>query len=165
MNRHMPWALALALLIGSGVDALASEKRPLPEFSVTTLEGAVVPVASLGMQGQWLIVYVGPDSAPSGRLLQAMKAWEASATIAQRSLVVVGGEADSARQLIAKLADDAPAVRWVTDPTQAAWKALRLSGTPTIVGVRDGRVEWALAGVLNNPATLESVVTSWVGGR
>ena len=163
MHRYMTWALAVALVIASRAPVAASEKRPLPEFTVTTLEGAAVPVASLGQQGQWLIVDVAADSAPSGRLLQAMKVWESAAAVAQRSVVVVAGEAANARTLIARLGDDAPGVRWVADPSSAAWKALRLTGTPTLVGVRDGRIEWVLAGVLNDPRVLESAVTSWVG--
>ena len=57
---------------------------------------------------------------------------------------------------------DYPSVRWLADPDGAAWKALRLTGTPFILGIKDSQIVWSLAGVLNDPAVLESVIRSWV---
>lgn len=162
MNRTMRWAILPALLVCvASVHGIASEKRPLPEFQVTTLEGATATGASLGQPGQWLIIYVAADSAPSARLVKALKGWQSPA-LSERTVVVVGGAVADARRFVAQQAEAAPSVRWMANPTSSAWKALRLSGTPTLVGVRDGRIEWVLAGVLNDPKALESVVTSWV---
>jgi hypothetical protein len=37
-----------------------------------------------------------------------------------------------------------------------------LTGTPCLLGVRDARIMWSLAGVLNDPKALESVIRSRV---
>jgi hypothetical protein len=42
------------------------------------------------------------------------------------------------------------------------WSALRLTGTPVLVGVKQGMIQWAISGVLNDPAALESAVKTWV---
>lgn len=55
-----------------------------------------------------------------------------------------------------------PAVRWFADPDGSARLALRITGTPFILGVTDGQIAWSLAGVLNDPRALESVMRGWV---
>ena len=165
MNRNMRWATLLALLVTlASVGAIAAEKRPLPPFDVTTPTGATVGAASLGPPGQWLIVYVAPNSAPSARLVKALQSWQSPA-LAERTVVVIGGTLAGARRFIDQQAGAASSLRWVTDPSSVAWRALRLSGTPTLVGVKDGRIEWVLAGVLNDPKALESAVRSWVEAK
>jgi hypothetical protein len=74
----------------------------------------------------------------------------------------VGGPADQAASFVAGRGDQFAAVRWFADPGEAAWRAMRFTGTPSLVGVRDGQIQWTIAGVLNDPKALESVVRSWV---
>jgi len=165
MNRNMRWAALPSLLVTlASVVGVAAEKRPLPPFDVTTPAGATVGAASLGTPGQWLMVYVAPDSAPSARLVKALQSWQSPALV-ERTVIVIGGTLADARRFVDQQVGAASSLRWVADPASAGWKALRLSGTPTLVGVKDGRIEWVLAGVLNDPKALESVVRSWVEPR
>jgi hypothetical protein len=141
--------------------AQASERRPLPAFQVVSLDGAAVSADQIGAPGQWLAIYVTPTSAASARLLAAMKAWESPAT-AERVVVLVGAQLPATKDFAAQHSHEFPAVRWFADPQGAAWKALRLTGTPYLLGVRDGVIMWSLAGVLNDPKALESVIRSWI---
>jgi hypothetical protein len=156
--------LAVALITLSQVAATpasAAGRGPLPAFQVLTLEGAALESAKMGPAGQWLLIYATPTSAASARLLNAMKQWE-SADLDARAVVVVGAALDRAAAFAQQHAADYPAVRWFADPDGAAWTALRLTGTPYILGIRDGQIVWSLAGVLNDPAALESVIRTWV---
>jgi len=90
-----------------------------------------------------------------------MKAWESPA-MAQRVVVLGGGQLEAAKAFVGGRSHEWPAVRWFADPQGEAWRALRLTGTPYLLGIRDARITWSLAGVLNDPAALESVIRSWV---
>jgi hypothetical protein len=146
---------------GLGAGLHAAEKRPLPEFQVATLDGAIVASSQIGPAGQSLLIYVTPTSPASARLLTAMKDWQTDA-MAQRVVVVIGAPVAAAQAFVSERATEFASVRWYVDPQGEAWKALRLTGTPYLLGVRDGQIAWALAGVLNDPTALESVVRSWV---
>jgi hypothetical protein len=163
-GRALSVCLAVAVALGAlghASLACAAEKGPLPAFQVLTLDGTAVPSAQAGPAGQWLLIYVTPTSAASARLLGAMKQWE-SADLDARTVVIVGASVDKSAAHAQQHAADYPAVRWLVDPDGTAWKALRLTGTPYILGVRDGQIVWSLAGVLNDPRALESVIRSWV---
>jgi hypothetical protein len=153
--------LALVAWAAASLAAGAAEKRPLPPFQLVTLEGASVESAQIGPAGQWLLLYVTPTSAASIRLLGGMKEWE-SADLDARTVVVFGSTVADAAAFVQKRAAEFPGVRWLVDPDGAARQFLRVTGTPYILGIKDGQIVWALAGVLNDPRALESVIRSWV---
>jgi hypothetical protein len=156
-------AVATVIAVALGLAALASaaEKRPLPAFQVATLDGVAVDSPQVGPAGQWLLIYMTPTSAASARLLSGMKQWE-TPELDARTVVVIGAPVADAARFVSARAAEFPAVRWLADPQGAAWQALRLTGTPYILGVKDGQIAWSLAGVLNDPKALESVIRSWV---
>lgn len=163
-STSVVWFVVAALwfvAVGLGVGLHADEKRSLPAFQVATLDGAAVASSQIGPAGQSLLIYVTPTSPASARLLAAMKAWQTDA-MAQRVVVVIGAPVAAAQAFVSERATEFANVRWFADPQGEAWKALRLTGTPYLLGVRDGQIAWALAGVLNDPMALESVVRSWV---
>lgn len=157
----MPLLAAIALAVAAPV--LASEKRPLPDAAVLGGDGRPVALASLGAEGQWLLIYLATDSTPSARLVDALKAWQAEVPqLASRAVLVFGGRAERVRQFVEARGEAMPGLRWTVDADGSAATALRVTGTPTIVGVADGRIEWALAGVLNDPKTFRQALTAWV---
>ena len=80
-----------------------------------------------------------------------------------RVVIIVGGPRDAAQAFIQKLTSAAPApYRWLADPQLEAGLALGIAGSPVLIGVDRGVTEWSLAGVLDDPAALESVVRRWV---
>ncbi|HPK71460.1 MAG TPA: hypothetical protein PLN93_05940 [Vicinamibacterales bacterium] len=154
-------AVAACVLPAAGAAGGGDEKRPLPPFDVLAPSGEAVQSSQVGPPGQWLLVYVAPASPASIRLLEAMRAWE-SPGLASRAVVVIGAPAAEAASFVQERGNEFPAVRWCADPDGSARRALRITGTPFILGVTDGQIAWSLAGVLNDPRALESVMRGWV---
>ena len=153
----MMLVLVLALLQGG-----TRAERPLPAFEVVTSEGAAVSSAQLTSEPQYLLVYVNAASSTSRKLLDALGEW-ATPELARRTVVVIGGTPQEAQRFIES---GMPASLLGTaryfDTGRSAWQALNLRGSPVLIGVRDGRTEWSLSGVLSDPAALKSVVLTWV---
>ena len=141
----------------------AIERRPLPTFQVAAFDGPMVASPQLAVDGQWLIVYVAPGCTSCNRLLAALKAWQTPGLLA-RTVIVVGGTTDGANAYLATaLPPEVSAIRKYADPFASAWTSLHLTGTPVIIGVKDGTIWWSISGVLNDPRALESAVRTWVG--
>lgn len=156
-------AVVAVLLALAAQQATAIERRPLPTFQVAALDGTAVASPQLAVGGQWLLVYVAPGCAPCDRLLAAFKAWQTPDLLA-RTVIVVGGTTDGAKAyLAAALPPEVSAIRSYADPLASAWTSLQLTGTPVIIGVKDGAVNWSISGVLNDPRALESAVKTWAG--
>lgn len=156
-------AAAVAAASVVAVAALqAIEQRPLPAFEVVNAAGEATPSAMMGPGGKWVLIYVAPECRSCQRLFIAMEDWN-SAPLNAATVVMVQGDHATAR---AYAADRLPAAvvgtRWFADATGAGRKALQLSGSPVIIGMQDQQIKWALAGVLNNPAALESALRTWV---
>ena len=160
-TRRWMATLTLALALGIVASLDASEKRPLPAFAMVMLDGAPTNSIAAAGGGTHLIVYVSPGSAPSDRLVRALKQWDSEALRA-RTLVIIGNNRADAQQWIDAAGADALAVRYAVDEGGEARRALKLTGAPHLLGIADGRIEWAISGVLNDPRMLESVVRTWV---
>ena len=153
----MMFVLVLALLQGG-----TRAERPLPAFEVVTSEGAAVSSAQLSSEAQYLLVYVNAASSTSRRLLDALGDW-ATPELARRTVVVIGGTPQEAQRFIETgMPVSLQGTARYFDTGRSAWQALNLRGSPVLIGVRDGRTEWSLSGVLSDPAALKSVVLTWV---
>ena len=151
------FVLVLALLQG-GVRG----ERPLPAFQVVTGEGAVVSSAQLTSESQYLLVYVNAASSTSRKLLAALGEW-ATPELARRTVVVIGGTPQEAQRFIdSGVPESLQGMTRYFDTGRSAWQALNLRGSPVLIGVREGKTEWSLSGVLSDPAALKSVVMTWV---
>lgn len=154
----------LPVTLALSVPVVASEKRPLPDVAVTAADGSRVSLPALTAEGHWLVMVVATDSTPSARLVSALKEWQAEVPhLADRAVLVFTGPGDRTQQFVAARGDEMPAARWFVDADGSAATALRVTGTPAIIGVADGRIEWVLAGVLNDPKTFQKALTGWVG--
>jgi hypothetical protein len=157
----MPLVVASALAVA--VPVLASEKRPLPDVAVMASDGGRISLPALGSDGAWLLIYVGTASTPSARLVAALKEWHGEVPeIGSRVVLLFSGPVDEARQFVEARGDAMPTLRWTIDADGTAAEALRLVSTPTVVGVEGTRIEWVLAGVLNDPKTFQQALTAWV---
>ena len=153
----MMFVLILALLQGG-----TRGERPLPAFEVVTSEGAAVSSAQLTSEPQYLLVYVNAASSTSRKLLDALGEW-ATPDLTRRTVVVIGGTPQEAQRFIeAGMPASLQGTARYFDTGRSAWQALSLRGSPVLIGVRDGRTEWSLSGVLSDPAALKSVVLTWV---
>jgi hypothetical protein len=155
---------ALALMAAAAGTTFAAQFRPLPAFTVVAPDGRDVPSSSLTSEARWVLVYVKPDAAATSRLLKALAEWRLAPEQVRRIVLVVEGRRDQVAAFIAaKWATENGDLMWYADAGGEAASALGLTGAPALKGVRAGAIEWALEGVLNDPAAFESVVRTWIG--
>lgn len=148
----------VAMLFALALTADAADKRPLPATRLQAADGSPVSLDPAAPEAR-VYVYVTPGSTVSRRFLAALRDWQVPAP--DRITVVVGGTQAEAAAFAA--ADHGvPGVQWLLDPDRTFWTDLQVTGVPTLFGVRGGVIEWRLAGVLNDPAALKAVVTSWL---
>lgn len=156
--RRAAIALALAGCLVAPFPAGAGAKGPLPDLSLTSLDGEAIPPGNLSRSGRWLLVYVQPESGTSRSLLKRLE--PAVRKAGPAVVVVVGASAESARSLAAS----SPALgeaAFYADPTHEAFAALGLRGAPVVLGIRDQTIEWTLAGTVVDTRTFESILTTW----
>jgi hypothetical protein len=134
----------------------------MPSFTVTRLDGASVDSARLTAEAQYVLLYVTPDCRPCDRLLALIRSAN-SPQFTSRVVVLVSGEANSAARYVSRqIPAEAGPVTWYADADGGAYSALRLTGAPVLIGVKNSQVMWSVAGVLNDASTVESVVRTWV---
>ena len=140
----------------------AIEKRAMPAFTVTRLDGALVDSRQLTAETQYVLLYVTPDCRPCDRLLALIRSAN-SPQFTSRVVVIVSGETTAGAGYVSRqIPAEAGPLTWYADTDGGGYRALRLSGIPVLVGVKDGHVMWSVAGVLNDAATVESVIRTWV---
>lgn len=158
------WGGAIAaavVLVGAAVGAI--EQRPLPAFTVTAADGAETPGAAVVREGKWLLIYVTPFCRTCDGLLRDMARWGSNALPAATVIIVgTAAHADAAWYVARAVPEAMAASAWYADAQGQARGALRLRGAPVVIGMRGERIEWAIAGVLDDPRTLESALRSWV---
>jgi hypothetical protein len=139
-----------------------AEQPSLPSFRVVGPDGAATDSQTLGVAERWLLIYLVPGSEDGGRYLRSLKRANNPA-LSARSLLLVGGDAAMGRAFLeGHLPAELQGLPWYADPAGEAWQALGLHGAPVILGIHQGRIEWAISGVLTDPRTFESAIRSWL---
>ena len=162
LSRTGRTAVATLLFVGAYASVAAIEKRAIPSFSVTRLDGTIVDSAQLTAETQYVLLYVRPDCRPCDRLLALVKS-ASSPQLASRMVIVVNGDASAGAKYVGRqIPATAGPVTWYADTEGGGYRALRLTGMPALIGVKDGQMMWSIAGVLNDAETVESVVRTWV---
>jgi hypothetical protein len=134
----------------------------MPAFSVSRADGTAVASTDFAPAMHYVFMYVTPNCRPCDRLLEMLKDPDVP-QLPGRVVIVVGGSAASAATYIhAHVPAGVGEVAWFADPAGDAFKALRLTGTPVLIGVRGPQIMWSVSGVLNDASTVQSVVRSWV---
>ena len=167
-NRFGAWRIGAAALLVLGVPLQsaaimrATERKPLPAFTVSASSGQPTASGTVSGEGRSLIVYVTPGNTSCDRLLAALNEWRSDALLT-RLVVIVAGDLEAARTYaLARVGSEGAAYRWYADVDGQARAALDLRDGPALVGIDKGIVEWSLTGVLNAPAAVESVVKNWL---
>jgi hypothetical protein len=159
--KKLTMAAALCI-VTAGPLAAAEKGKPLPAFDLVAADGRTVSSSALSQEQQWLLVYVTPGCLPCDRLVKALGEWRSPLADA-RTVLVVGAPAGEATKYLAATRPAALAgVPAYTDPSRKIHEALKIGGAPALIGIKDGRVEWTLGGVLNDPRAVESVIRAWV---
>jgi hypothetical protein len=77
--------------------------------------------------------------------------------------LVIGAQAIAAKAyLLNQLPVEVSHTPWYADAKGEAWQALEMKGTPVIIGICKGRMEWMMSGLPKDPATSASAVRTWV---
>jgi hypothetical protein len=156
-------AAVMAALVACAYQPIAAvEKGPLPAFTVTTIDGAPIDSALMTAETQYVLLYVRPDCRPCDRLLGLLRSANSPQFTSRIVVIVSGAPAAGAAYVARQIPASAGAVTWYADTEGGGFRALRLAGMPELIGVKNGEMEWSIAGVLNDAATVESVVRSWV---
>ena len=50
---------------------------------------------------------------------------------------------------------------WYADAGEGA-RALRVTTVPAVFGVRDGTIEWSVAGVLTDTTDIRTIISNWL---
>jgi hypothetical protein len=160
--KQLIWAGVLMALLAAPLPLRAIDRAPLPAFTTVTATGAAVTSAALSSETKWLLIYVVPGNPACNKLLTALQAW-ASPAFLSRVVIVVGGKLESAQPFIdSRATTTSGSYLWYADPDGSAAKALQVQSVPTVIAVTQGKIEWKLGGVLNDPAAIESVLRTWI---
>jgi len=77
--------------------------------------------------------------------------------------LVIGAEPSVAQAYVQKeLPVEVNTIPWYADAEGEAWQALSIKSAPVLIGIRKGRMEWMISGLLKDLATLTSAVRTWV---
>ncbi len=148
------------LMLGAG-SLRAIEKEPLPAFSVVSPSGAAVASSQLSQEARWLLVYVAADCRSCDRLVSALNEWQRTLP-ANRLVLVIGAAPDVAQKYAREHGiDDAAGMAWYADVDRSGSRALAVERVPALVAIENGRIEWVVSGVLNDPGAVEPIVRNW----
>lgn len=156
------WLRTLTLTAALALAPAWLAAQALPPVELTAPDGQPASTVSIDRAGRWLLAYVVPGSAPSDRLVQ----WLGESWPAERMgglVLIVAASPDDARTYLAHKGGPAlDGVTWYADPENAAWQALRFEGTLAVAGMTDGRVEWKIDGVIEDPMAVTRPMTAWL---
>lgn len=153
--------LVCALLVALAALAAAAETTPLPVFELVALDGSTVKSDELPVDDKWLLVYMQPHCRPCDGLLRLFENRDEGTDHARKVVVVVGGASAEEVQALADKAPWLPRSSWYADPRRQAARALRIQGSPVVMGVLNNAVEWNLAGVAADAERLKSILVTW----
>ena len=138
----------------------AIERMKMPAFALTDSAGRTVASTQLVRPGNWLLVYVGPDCPSCESVLKSV-GHEEAATLAPRMAIVVNSTDGEAIEGIVRRYPWLAAASWYAGAADGA-EALRITSVPTVFGVRDGTIEWSVAGVLTDATDIKAIMSNWV---
>jgi hypothetical protein len=164
-HTHFAAAMVTAVIVMAGAVALhATERRPLPPFMLTSLDGQPVASTELALEGNWLLIYVEPSCGSCMAILRAMPREEFPG-LAARVTVVVAAASPAQASAVAAAATELGEARWFMDPDRSAGKMLGFKHSPVVLGVRAAMIEWGVTGVLRKSDEMQSVLVSWLTQR
>jgi hypothetical protein len=159
--KRLMCALFVALAALAALAAPAAETTPLPAFEVIALDGSTVRSDELPVDDKWLLVYMQPHCRPCDGLLRLFENKEEGTDHSRKVVVVVGGASAEEVGRMAEKTPWLPQSSWYADPRRQAARALRIQGSPVVMGVLNRNVEWNLAGVAADEERLKSILATW----
>ena len=167
--KHVLTLLAAFLFVSPLAHA---QVAPLPDFHVSSLDGAQVSSHDLALNGHSIFLYVHTNCRPCDTALAQLKlaidtAAPSSANAVpidlSKSLVVIVQEDKSNN--INDLVTRYPwlkSAQWYVDNAGEAYSALHLSGSPTFLALQGSTIIWKLSGITANPGRVNQMVMQWM---
>ncbi len=138
-----------------------SVPAPMPEFQLLGLDGSTVDSQKLPALKKWLLIYVRPNCPSCDKVLKLVQQ-DQYPGLPSMMAVVVGGVTPDKVQNMMKNYPNLAGASWYADPQKAASDALKLSGTPAIIGVRGSTLAWHMMGMIfPDPQKMTSLLSSW----
>jgi hypothetical protein len=162
-NALFTRAICLVFVLFFSLRADAIERKPLPVFSITALDGTEVTSDSLVVDGQWLLVYVQTGCSACDSLMRAVV--EERTDLASHMVIVIGGVDSATAARLAGAFPKLSGARWYADKTNVLETTLRTPGAPVVYGLRGNMLEWSLTGIVPDAAAYKTALVSWVGAR
>lgn len=158
----IPPLACAAIWLGLSAVPLATERKPLPAFTLTTAGGADAQSAELTRDGSWLFVYVQPACTPCDTLLQTIDEAE-QPLVAARMVIVVGGVDATRLAAFAARFPQLTTAAWYADATRSVPRLVKAPGPPFVFGMKQQITEWSMVGVVPDAASARSALVSWAG--
>lgn len=156
--RHSSLVLAVVLVV---VCAFAVEVTPLPSFSVTRSDGVAVASTDLYGARPYVLMYLAPSCRSCDSLLAMLNDSE-SPQLAKRVVIIVRAGASRAAKYIGEhVPPEVGEITWYADENDEAYRALQFTGTPELLGVRNGQLIWSIGGVMNDGSMVRPVLRNW----
>lgn len=161
-RTHALFTLAICVVLVSffGLRAAAIERKPLPAFSITALDGTEATSDSLVADGQWLLVYLQTGCSACDTLMRAVV--QERTELASHMVIVIGGVDAATATRLAGAFPRLSGARWYADKTNVLGATLRTSGAPVVYGLRGKMLEWSLTGIVPDAAAYKKALVSWV---
>jgi len=163
MRKIFSLVIGAVLGLAAAGAAAAAERKALPPFTLTTVDGTSVESGALAAEGTWIFVYVQARCVPCDAVLAQIDSDERAAA-PRIAIVGAGMDADQMAVLAAKH-PNLKSSRWLADPARAASSVLGVKAMPTVFGLRGSFVEWRLAGTVRSHKDLESILFTWLEKR
>ncbi len=159
MKRIFLFMSVFFLILTSHASAI--EPVAVPAFTVQSMSDIPVGSDQLSQSPRWILVYLTDDCRNCDEILHTLEAYRNPPLSGRLAVIVGGGTPETISALIGPR-EKIASLRWYTDPDWQAYQALSISGTPVAFGIRDGIIEWSLAGTPWDQKTARSILTEWV---
>ena len=151
-----------AIWLGLSALPLATERKPLPAFTLINSGGADVQSAELTQDGRWLFVCIQPACEPCDTLLRTIDEAE-QPRVAARMVIVVGGVDAIGLAQIAAGFPKLTTAAWYADSTRSVPRLVKAPGSPFVFGLKQQVTEWGMVGVVPDAVSAKSALVGWAG--
>lgn len=156
--RSIFCGLAILFLCATACQAIAP--APLPALSLQGLDGSPVSSSNWSLKGKSLLIYVQSDCRSCNALLQSLNKKDYP-HLASRVFIIVADVSPAGAKALQQLYPDLSSATWYVDSSNATATALKLQGAPVVFGLKDNVLQWALSGVMSDPAQQKSILNTW----
>ena len=152
--------LLLFFLLSTG-HVSAIEPVAVPVFTVQSMSDTPVGSAQISQDPRWILLYLTDGCRHCDDILRILEVFQGP-SLSGRVVIVVGGGAPEDIIALIDAREKIASLGWYTDPDWSVYKTLPISGTPVVLGIREGVIEWSLAGTPWDVKTMRSVLLDWI---